>query len=193
MIQHTVLRIKDISVLEGERISTELPLAFLENNLATTGLTVQSFKGYRPMRYVALVAFMMITPVSADMRLSIGGLSGWSLKADVVATKGEPVEKETFLASLYTDAYHYPGLTLYFTDEYLVSIVADNADNCTAQDICPGDNIDKAISVYGTPDIKRYDASPLDQYSFYDVMHHGCWYTAEVERQRIKEMAMSCH
>lgn len=145
------------------------------------------------MRYIALATLFIITPVSADMELSIGGLSGWILKEDVVAIKGEPDEKEEFFASMYTEAYHYPGLALYFMGDHLVSIDADSENYCTEQHICPGDHIDQAIAAYGEPDIKVYDAVDYDQYNFYDAMHHGCWYISSVDGQNIEEISIACH
>lgn len=145
------------------------------------------------MKYVVLASLFFINPVFADMELSIGGLSGWSVKEGVVEIKGEPDDKEEFLASMYTEAYHYPGLTLYFTDDYLVNIVSDNADICTVQNICPSDSVDKAISAYGDPEIKSYDSYSYDQYNFYETMSHGCWYIAEVDGYNINEISIYCH
>lgn len=145
------------------------------------------------MKYVALAVLFITKPCFADFEVSISGLSGWDTKKDVISIKGEPAGKEDHALSMYNQSYFYPGLVLRFQDDFLTSITSDTVDKCTAQNICPGDNIDEAISAYGDPYIKSYDEQVIDQYNFNETQTDLCWYIASVEGEIINDISIACH
>ncbi|MGM0856791.1 MAG: hypothetical protein ACQEW0_06870 [Pseudomonadota bacterium] len=145
------------------------------------------------MKYVALAVLFITTPCFADFEVSISGLSGWDTKKDVISIKGEPTDKEDHALSMYSQSYFYPGLVLSFQDDFLTYITSDAVDKCTAQNICPGDNVDEAISAYGDPYIKSYDEQVIDQYNFNETKTDLCWYIASVEGEIINEISIACH
>lgn len=143
-------------------------------------------------RYISLIALFFSSSAFSGVELSIGGLSGWDSKDVVVGAVGEPERKEVEFG-MYDDSYHYPGFVLYFMGDYLVNITSHNEEVCTAQNICPGDDVDKAVSAYGSPEVKSHESYSSDQYNFYEVMADRCWYLAEVEGLVIKEVSVACH
>ena len=63
---------------------------------------------------------------------------------------GEParVTEEVDFLNLHL---HYRHLVISFSDEAIASVYSESPHACTPAGLCPGDPLDRAVSIYGAP------------------------------------------
>lgn len=136
---------------------------------------------------VLLVILTMI-PISsfADYRIELGDLTMDMTIDQVVSLKGEP-ESKIEQADYITDIYKYLNFEAYFNDEHLEGIYTESNTVCTAQDICPGEEVSNAIATYG-----KFHEKTGGIYEFYSKLAYTCWYRIHTNGPRIKAIEVVC-
>jgi hypothetical protein len=121
----------------------------------------------------------------AQSELSVGGLRSGDLLSDVLERLGTP---QTTAQEYYT-RYEFPGLTLWFDQDYLVDMRSTRTDYCTPSGVCPGMTADDVRQIYGTPVISEREDG---QFMEYYVEGETCWLKIGLEGDQVTSVGVAC-
>ncbi len=121
----------------------------------------------------------------AQSELSVGGLRSGDQLPSVLQQIGQPQRT----AQEYYTRYEFPGLTLWFDQDYLVDIQSTRADYCTPSGVCPGMTAEAVRQIYGTP---RMSDSEDGRFMEYFVDGETCWLKIGLEGEQVSSVGVAC-
>lgn len=121
----------------------------------------------------------------APSELSVGGFRSGDQLPDVLEQLGEP---QGIVQAYYT-RYEFPGLTLWFDQDYLVDMRSTRADYCTPSGICPGMTAEAVRQTYGTPVMSEREDG---QFMEYHVEGETCWLKIGLEGEQVTSVGVAC-
>lgn len=121
----------------------------------------------------------------AKSELAVGGFRTGDQLPDVLQQLGEPQRT----AQEYYTRYEFPGLTLWFDQDYLVDMKSTSADYCTPSGVCPGMTAEAVRQLYGTP---RMSDREDGRFMEYHVDGETCWLKIGLAGEEVNSVGVAC-
>ncbi|MEY3300142.1 MAG: hypothetical protein RLZZ597_3402 [Cyanobacteriota bacterium] len=121
----------------------------------------------------------------ASRELSVGGFRSGDQRPNVLQQLGQPQR----MAQEYYTRYEFPGLTLWFDQDYLVDIKSTSADYCTPSGVCPGMTAEAVRQIYGDPVMSEREDG---QFMEYYVEGETCWLKIGLAGEQVSSVGVAC-
>ena len=123
-----------------------------------------------------------------DREIALGGVAIGESPGAVVALLGQPrrkVEASDFLNLHYV----YPNVRVSFSDGVVAGLYSDKAKGCTPMHLCPGDPLDKMLSLYGPPLVADRESGSFYEYYGADA---SCWLQIPAKGKTVTSITVAC-
>lgn len=136
---------------------------------------------------VALPATATPPPGIPHSELALGDISIDATEPQVRARLGEPVRISEELDHLDRHL-HYLDVLVSFSGSMVGSVLSQSPDACTPAGLCPGDRLDRAVSLYGAPEIVERETGTFWEY----YTSFPCWLQIAPDDNRVGSIRIAC-
>ena len=142
------------------------------------------------MKNLAPLLILFSNYVAADQDYSISGVEIGMTLSEVIAIKGPP-DKENEILDWFDRVYSFKELKVYsLGSQLVVGLESTNVNDCTHHNICPKENVAKAIKILGSASnvLKTGNGS----LHIFAQPGTGCSYQFRVNNETIESVNVIC-
>lgn len=120
--------------------------------------------------------------------LALGGISIDDSEQQVRRRLGQPVDVIEELDHLDLHL-HYRDLVVSFSGDVVGSLLSVSAQSCTPAGLCPGDALERAVSLYGPPELTDREDG-ITYWEYYTSF--PCWLQIAPDGSRVRSIRVAC-